>query len=460
MNRDSDLWLDDDTIAALSTPAGIGGLGVVRVSGLRALDVVRACVADLSWNPRPRRAGLVELVAAGNSLDRSLVTFFPGPRSYTGEDVVEISLHGSPILADRLLDALCTAGARRALPGEFTLRAFRSGRIDLIQAEAVNSLINARSEEGARLAFSSMEGALSDKMNRLRSRMIELGAALETEIEFAEDQHMDAIPALEAVRSARDEIGVILEQARFNEVLRRGLEVVIAGRVNAGKSTLFNSLLANDRALVSSRPGTTRDFLTGTIYIDGFPVDLTDVAGWDNLSRDDLESRGIRRGVERLAEGDVVLLLMDASRPLNDADEEMDRMTAGYDRLVVATKMDRSDPDVLEQLRRRYADEPYCEVSALEVPALPDIRNFLRNRVRNLTRRENDFAVSARQRELLRELRDRLGRICEGLESGNPEVELLAEELRRGLDCVGRLTGGITTGDILTEVFSRFCIGK
>lgn len=460
MTREFDLWLDDDTITALSTPAGIGGLAVVRVSGPRALDVVRVCAPDLPVRPRPRRAELAAIIAEGKPLDRGLITFFPGPRSYTGEDVAEISLHGTPVLVDSLLDALVAAGARRARPGEFTLRAFRNGRIDLIQAEAVNGLINARTEEGARLAFSSMEGALSDRMNDLRSRMVELGAALETEIEFAEDQHIDSIPALEAVRSARDDIGVILEQARFNDVLGRGLKVVIAGRVNAGKSTLFNSLLARDRALVSSRPGTTRDFLTETIYIDGFPVDLTDVAGWDNISRDDLESRGIRRGVERLDEGDLVLLLMDASRPLTAADDEMDRMTSGRDRLVVATKMDRSDPEVLERLRRRYGAESYCEVSALKEPALPEIRSYFHNRVRELTRRESDFAVSSRQRELLRELKCRLTRVCDGLKSRNPGVELLAEELRRGLDCVGRLTGGVTTGEILEEVFSRFCIGK
>ena len=460
MTRDLDLWLDSDTIAALSTPAGIGGLAVVRISGPRALDVVRVCVPDLSRSPRPRRAELVEIIAGSSSLDRGLLTFFPNPRSYTGEDVVEISLHGTPVLVDQLLDALSAAGARRARPGEFTLRAFRNGRIDLIQAEALNGLIHARTEEGARLAFSSMEGALSDKMNSLRAHMIELGAALETEIEFAEDQYLDSIPALEAVRSARDDIGVILEQARFNEVLGRGLKVVIAGRVNAGKSTLFNSLLARDRALVSSRPGTTRDFLTETIYIDGFPLDLTDVAGWDNRSRDDLESRGIRRGIELLQEGDLVLLLLDASRPLTAADNEMDRITLGCERLVVATKMDRSDPDVLEQLRRRYGSASYCEVSALTDPALPGIRKYFRNRVRALTRRENDFAVSSRQRELLRELRSRLARICDGLESESPGVELLAEELRRGLDCIGRLTGDVTTREILEEVFSRFCIGK
>ena len=460
MTQDSDLWLDDDTIAALSTPPGIGGLALIRVSGPRALEVVRSCAPGLSESPSPRRATLVDLEARGEHLDHGMVTFFPAPRSYTGEEVLEISLHGAPVLVDRLISALCSAGARRARPGEFTLRAFRNGRMDLMQAEAVNELIHARTVDGARLALSSLDGALSQRIAKLRADLIELGANLETEIEFAEDQHTGTIPILDVVASARDEIRMILEHARFNEVLAKGLKVVIAGRVNVGKSTLFNCLQGNDRALVSSRPGTTRDFLTETIYVEGFPVDLTDVAGWDNLSRDELETRGIRRGVERLAAGDAVLFLIDASRPLTAADDEMDRMSSGHSRLVVATKMDRADPETLKRIRQRYRAEEYCEVSALDDPAVPPVRDYLRRRVLELVRREDDFAVSARQRELLHELADVLTRICTGLAGSRPAVEVLAEELRRGLDCIGRLTGGITTGEILDAVFSRFCIGK
>ncbi len=460
MRRQVDLWLDSDTIAALSTPPGISGLAVVRVSGPRALELARACAPELPQFPRPRRATRVGLVIEGQPLDQAVVTVFPAPNSYTGEDLVEISLHGSPVLVDRLLAALFSAGARRAEAGEFTLRAFRNRRVDLIQAEAVNALIHARTLDGARLALSSLDGALSRRMVRLRGHLIELGAALESEIEFAEEQHIGSIPVLDEVKRARDEIGVILEHAPFNEILAHGLNVVIAGRVNAGKSTLFNRLLGQERALVSSRPGTTRDFLTETIYMDGFPVNLTDVAGWESESLDELESRGIRRGVERLQSADAVLFLVDASRPMSAADSEMNRMTSGHCRLVVATKMDRADDDVVKRIRELHGADDYCEVCALNDPDLPMVRQFLRRRVRGLARRENDFSVSARQRELLRDLEERLNRICAGLEQGNPGVELLAEELRRALDCIGRLTGEITAGDVIEAVFSRFCIGK
>jgi len=460
VTQEVDPWLDSDTIVALSTPPGIGGLAVVRISGPRALASVRSCAPGLPRVPPVRHAGLVELKIRGELLDRGLVTVFSAPKSYTGEDVVEISLHGSPVLVDRLIAALCAAGARRAQPGEFTLRAFRSGRMDLMQAEAVNELIHSRTVEGARMAFSSMEGALSRRMQRLRTHLVELGAVLETEIEFGEDQHIGEVVDAGAVKSALNEIHLILEHARFNEILSRGLKVVIAGRVNVGKSTLFNALLGHDRALVSSQPGTTRDFLTDTLYIDGFPVDLTDVAGWDAGPQNELESRGIRRGVERLNSGDVVLFLVDASQPLTEADHEVDTLTAAHCRLVVATKMDRADAGTLERIRKRYAREEYCEASALGEPDLPEIRDYLRRRVHGLTHRKSDFAVSARQRELLRELKERLTRICGGLENTKPEAELLAEELRQAMDCIGLLTGGITSADVLNAVFSRFCIGK
>ncbi|MBN1197160.1 MAG: tRNA uridine-5-carboxymethylaminomethyl(34) synthesis GTPase MnmE [Candidatus Aminicenantes bacterium] len=460
MTQEVDLWLDDDTIVALSTPPGIGGLAVVRISGSRAVGLARTCVPGLPRSPSARRADFVELKIRDELLDRGLVTVFPAPASYTGEEVVEISLHGSPVLVDRLIAALCSAGARRAQPGEFTLRAFRNGRIDLLQAEAVNELIHARTLDGARMAISSMEGALTGRLQRLRTHLVELGAALETEIEFGEDQHIGNVVDPGRITSALKEIRLILERARFNEVLSNGLKVVIAGRVNAGKSTLFNSLLGHDRALVSSRPGTTRDFLTETIYIDGFPVDLTDVAGWDAGSRDELESQGIRRGVERLNSGDAVLFLVDASRPLSEADHEMDKLSVSHCRLVVATKMDQADPEVLKQIRRRYAGNYYCEVCALNEPDLPAVKDFLRSRIQGLTRRKNDFVVSARQRELLRDLEERLSRLCTGLEKQSYEVELLAEELRGAMDCIGRLTGGITSAEVLDAVFSRFCIGK
>ena len=460
MTRNRDLQLEDDTIAALSTPPGVSAIAVIRISGPDALKALRACASGMPGSLIPRTATLVYLSCQGRMVDQALATWFPAPNSYTGEDVVEISLHGNPLVAEALLAELFRNETRQALPGEFTFRAFQNGKLDLVQAEAVNELIHARTRFGVDMALASLEGGLSRRMKALRAAMIELGVALETQLEFAEDQFLGEIPALQAVDGARGEIQVILENAEFNDILRRGLRVVIAGRANVGKSSLFNALLRRERALVAPQPGTTRDFLSETFYVEGFPVELIDVAGWNRGARDDLEARGIRSGSDRIAQSDIVLFVLDASEPLQEADRDVERMVGTRPHQVVANKIDVANLNSLEQIRNAYGSDEYCEISAREDPQVDGVREFLSRSIQGLTEREMDFAISARQRDLLRELGAILDLLTRGIRSGSGSMELLAEELRHGLDFIGRLTGEVTTEEVLGEIFSSFCIGK
>jgi tRNA modification GTPase len=458
--------MDGDTVAALSTPLGRGGIAVIRISGENTLSILRRLIETLPSAIEPRRAYHGFITADKKHIDECVVVYFKAPHSYTGEDVAEISIHSNPFIVEEVLnliflhDQTGESRARSALPGEFTYRAFKNGKIDLIQAESVNELINANSRYYAHMKFGSLEGRLSRFMEALKEALVNLGVLIETRIEFEEDQFFDAIEIARPIKEPIKRLDTILSNARFNDQLNRGLSVVIAGKVNVGKSSLFNTLLMEERSIISSTPGTTRDFIREKLYIDGFPVDITDVAGINRETADQIEAIGIRRSLERIETCDAVIFMLDASRPVDDTDREIYRLIKDKKRLIIANKADIAGPGTRDSVRSAFGDETVVDVSVKDHVNIDAVTGFLEGIIRDIGEREAEFTVNRRQRGLLEELRGVLKRAGDMAEESPGQVELVAEEIRRALGIIGQLMGEVTPDDILNKIFSEFCIGK
>jgi tRNA modification GTPase len=451
--------MDDETIVALATPPGQAGIAVVRISGSRSESIVRAIVRPLPVILQPRHSHHGFIQDGPRRLDECLAVFFRAPRSYSGEDMAEISLHSNLFIVEEVLDLACRLGARPALAGEFTYRAFRNGKLDLLQAEAVNDLIRANSRAGSLLEFDNLEGRLSQAIGAVRAALLSEAADIEGAIEFAEDQHFvpAANPALDEAAASLD---AILAAGRFSEVLSRGLAVVIAGRVNVGKSSLFNVLLLRERSIVSALPGTTRDFIEETLHLDGFTIRVTDAAGIRPVAGDDIENQGMQRSLDKIAGADAVLFMVDASQPLQDSDLEVARRLGAKKRLLLANKSDLADEKAVRGIRDAFPGEPVHLVSAKNGDNLGVVSAFLKGLLRDLPDPSGMIAVNLRQKGLLQKLKDAISRV-RGLQAQQPAPgELVAEEIRQALRIIGELTGEIGADDILRGVFARFCIGK
>ncbi len=457
---------DGDTIAALSTPLGRGGIAVIRISGEGTRAILSCIIEKLPGSLEPRRAYHGFVTDGKKHIDECVVIFFKGPHSYTGEDVAEISIHSNPFIVEEVLNLVLKRGSagetvvRNALAGEFTYRAFRNGKMDLIQAESVNELINANSRYYAHMKFGSLEGRLSRFMEELKEGLINLGVLIETKIEFEEDQFFDEIPVVEQLRGVVKRLDTLLSNSRFNDLLNRGLSVVIAGKVNVGKSSLFNTLLMEERSIISSTPGTTRDFIREKLYVDGFPVDITDVAGINRETDDHIEVLGIQRSLEKLESCDAVIFMLDVSRPLEVMDRDIYELVKGKRRLIIANKVDIEDPVVCDSIRDVFGDEEIVNVSVRDHINIEVVTGFLEGLVGDIRSRETEFTVNRRQKELLEELRGVLVSGCGMVEGSSCQVELAAEEIRGAIDIIGRLMGEVTPDDILNKIFSEFCIGK
>ncbi len=449
--------MDEQTIAALATPAGRGALAVIRLSGPETAALLPQILLGWPAQPRPWRLYHRPLQAGGQPVCDGLAVFFRAPRSYTGEDAAEISIPASPVLTGALLAELARRGARPALPGEFTFRAYRNGRIDLIQAEAVLELVRAASRSEAHMEFATLEGGLSRAVAALRQQVVDAAVRLETAIEFQEENRLEEAPAAAALVEALRALQQILSQARFQDEIRSGLRVAIAGPVNAGKSTLFNSLLLQERAITSPHPGTTRDFILETLDLDGFPVELSDAAGI-RRSGDPLEEEGVRRSHELVAASQAVLLVLDAARPA-EVTEEIGRLGEGKPRLLLANKADVAAAADLEALRTRFPGAPLHPVSALTGANLEVVHDWLRGLAQERGAPPGALAVNRRQKMMLERVRDCLGEAQRHLQQAEA-AELAAEELRAALGAIGELTGEVRCDDLLEAVFSRFCIGK
>ena len=447
-----------ETIVAISTPPGRGGIGIVRLSGPHALEIASGLIRT-NGALEAARARLAEVVdpETQGKLDEAMVTYFARPHSYTGEDLVEIAAHGSPVILDMLVRLALRGGARLARPGEFTERAFLAGRLDLTQAEAVGDLIEAQTLYQARIAAEQMGGALSRRVQPAKQKLVELIALLEAGIDFAEDD-VEVTPDEEIVTRMDTIAGELSELARSFEhgrMVHAGLRLAIVGRPNVGKSSLFNRLLERERAIVTATPGTTRDLVTDRLSLGGIPVELVDTAGLRE-AKDEAEAIGVRKTREILAEADVVMVVLDASVPLRDDEGELIASLAGRRALVVRNKSDlNTGADVAPDL-------PLLAVttSALTGEGMPALRDALAELVRNPAgESESGILTSLRHFEAVSGAVAALGAAREAVGKKIPH-EMLLLDLYGALRQLDSLTGETTAEDILNRIFSTFCIGK
>ncbi len=447
-----------ETIVAISTPPGRGGIGIVRLSGPHAAEIAKGLIRP-SASLEHARALLAEVIdpESTQKIDEALVTYFARPRSYTGEDLVEIAAHGSPVVLELLVRLALRAGARLARPGEFTERAFLAGRLDLTQAEAVRDLIEAQTLYQARIAAEQMGGALSRRVQPAKQKLVELIALLEAGIDFAEDD-VEVTPDGEIVTRIDTITGELRELARSFEhgrMVHAGLRLAIVGRPNVGKSSLFNRLLERERAIVTAAPGTTRDLVTDRLSLGGIPVELVDTAGL-RKAKDEAEAIGIRKTRETLAEADVVMVVLDASVPLRKDEHEVIVSLAARRALVVRNKSDlNTGADVPPEL-------PLTTVttSALTGDGMQLLREALAELVRNPAgESESGILTSLRHFEAVSGAVTALGAARDAVAQKTPH-EMLLLDLYTALRQLDSLTGETTADDILNRIFSTFCIGK
>jgi tRNA modification GTPase len=453
------MFATDDTIVAIATPPGRGALGVVRLSGPRALDLA-GTLLDRAAALQPRHATFtrVEGETGASALDEVVATFFPAPHSYTGEHVVEITGHGSPVLLQAVLRRAIAAGARLAEPGEFTLRAFLNGKRDLIQSEAVADLIDAATPLQARIAFDQLEGTLTEHIAVLDARLFDLIARLEASLDFPDEGYHFVEPAHAAadVGSVIAELDDLLAGAETGRLIREGATVVIAGRPNVGKSSVFNTLAGTARAIVTSIPGTTRDLVTETVDVGGIAITLIDTAGWRE-THDAVESEGVARGAHAREVADLVLLVLDGSEPLAEEDVHLLEETAASNRIVVSNKSDL--PSSAARCHDLQARE--IAVSALCGDGVGALREAIaaalvgEERLRDVARISNTRHIA-----LLQQCRSSLESARHAAEAGSVPEEFLLIDLQAARVRLDEIVGRRTNEDVLRHIFERFCIGK
>ena len=445
-----------DTIVAVATPPGRGGIGIVRISGPRSTAIAEVLLGGI---PAPRRAAYRRFCAAdGTAIDRGVALYFPAPYSYTGEDALELQGHGGPAVMDMLLNRVIALGARPARPGEFTERAFLNDKLDLAQAEAVADLIDSGSEQAARAAMRSLQGEFSARVHALVEALIELRTRVEATLDFP-DEEID-VPADEALgarlRDILAAIAALQAGARQGALLRDGLHVVIAGRPNVGKSSLLNRLAGRAAAIVTDVPGTTRDVLREQIQFDGLPLHVIDTAGLRD-SADRVEREGVNRAWDEIARADRILLVIDDAAGLGEAERAiLARLPLGRPLTLVRNKIDVSGrpPGIASG-----EDEAQVAVSALTGAGLDLLIAHLKACAGYQSAGEGAFM--ARRRHL-----EALGRARVHLENGQRALgeqraaELLAEDLHRAQNALAEITGEFTSEDLLERIFSSFCIGK
>lgn len=451
------------TIAAIATPAGQGGIAVIRVSGREAFDIVQKM-----WRGKPlaqctsHTAHLGNILQEdGSVLDQAVITLFRAPNSFTGEDTVEISVHGSRWIQREALNQLMRCGAKPAGPGEFSQRAFANGRMDLAQTEAVADLIAAESRAAHRLALSQMSGAFSRKLNELREQLIHFGSLLELELDFSEED-VEFADRTQLINSAKETLAVVQRLAlsyKSGRAFKEGMPVAIAGAPNVGKSTLLNRLLDCDKAIVSDIPGTTRDIIEDTREIGGILFRFIDTAGLRDTA-DTVERIGIERAKEHIDRAAVTLWLVDPTQPL---EAQLASITASTEskRFVILTKSDLSGSAVTDKILEALpAGCPVLTISARTGSGIDGLKSALVSMATTEHNPENELIVTnARHYEALTAGAESLQRVIDGLQTGIP-TDFVAQDVREALHHLGLVTGAVTTADLLTSIFSHFCIGK
>lgn len=443
------MFSTSDTIVAIATPSGRGGLGVVRISGPDASRIASALIGR-NKPLKPRHATFARLSGS----DQVVVTSFPSPRSYTGEEVAEVSAHGSPVVLSAILRRAIEAGARLAEPGEFTLRAFLNGKLDLIQAEAVADLIDAVTPLQARAAFDQLEGTLTAVIGAIEKELFDVVARLEASLDFPDEGYHFVAPqeARESLARVIASIDSLLAQAERGRLIREGAQVAIVGAPNVGKSSLFNALLNANRAIVTAVPGTTRDLLTERADIGGLSLALIDTAGVRDTA-DIVEQEGVSRARSALSVADLILVVLDRSRPLTDDDRELLGRTAAQPRVIVVNKCDLPAAWDASGLTR-------VEISVLTGSGLDDlIAAIARALSAEESSRDRPAVTNLRHAMLLQRARAALLQATDALE-GSISEEFPLLDLQEAGHALQEITGRRTTDDLLQHIFKNFCIGK
>ncbi|WP_188936630.1 tRNA uridine-5-carboxymethylaminomethyl(34) synthesis GTPase MnmE [Puia dinghuensis] len=449
----------DDTIVALATPPGIGAIGLIRVSGPKTFGIVGGLFPAKDLREQPSHTLHVGLLKEGEeTLDEVVVSLFRGPRSYTGEDVIEISCHGSPYILERVMQALLHAGARLARAGEFTQRAFLNGRLDLTQAEAVADVIAANTAASARTALHTMRGGFSRELRDLRERLISFSALIELELDFSQEdvEFADRKQLYHLISEAEQMTSALLASFRLGNVIRNGVSVAIVGKPNAGKSTLLNTLLNENRAIVSEIAGTTRDTIEEVLNIDGVLFRLIDTAGIRHHTSDVIEQIGVGRSLEKMDQADIVVYLFDVADPIAGVAAVREELVAkGKPFLLVGNKVDTAEGAAA---RGRFPGE--LLISARDGHSIDVLKQRLVDQVlQGAGAGDGTIVTNARHYHALQLIQLSLSAIRKGLDELLPG-DLLALDIRHCLHYLGEITGEITTEDRLDYIFSKFCIGK
>jgi tRNA modification GTPase len=456
MGAGSSAFSTDDTIVAIATPPGRGALGVVRLSGAAALRVAVG-ILDQQRPLQPRHATFTRVRGDDEwAGDEVVVTYFSAPHSYTGDDVIEISAHGSPVVLRRIVEAACRAGARLARPGEFTLRAYLNGKRDLIQAEAVRDLIEAVTPLQARVAFDQLRGTLTAQIAALDRALFDLIARLEASLDFPDEGYhfVNETSAAAELETVVEQLRALLVQSRRGRVIREGAEVVLTGRVNVGKSLIFNKLHKSDRAIVADQPGTTRDLLTAQIEIDGLAVSLVDTAGMRG-SNDVVEAEGMKRASQARAAAELVLLIFDGSQPLYDEDVRLIDETSRMQRLLVVNKADL--PASIDSVPGNL---PFITVSARTGQGIDRLRAAIVQALTGGPADRESVAISNTRHVLLMQgALEHLESALDALRRRTPE-EFVLSDLQAARSRFDDVVGVRTAEDVIAHIFERFCIGK
>jgi tRNA modification GTPase len=491
----------DDTIVAIATPQGRGGIGVVRLAGSDARSIampmlrlkhdlepgraifgelIEPCESNILVRPAGESAVFAESATQpdgwgrpsphGSRLDEVVVTYFAKPHSYTTDDIIEISAHGSPVVLRHIVELALERGARLAEPGEFTMRAFLNGRIDLTQAEAVRDLIDSQTLYQAKVAAQQLDGALSRRLQPIKQKLVELIALLEAGIDFAEDD-VSVLPPEQILRyisAVREPLEELAKSFAYGKIVHHGLTLAIVGRPNVGKSSLFNRLVERERAIVTATPGTTRDLVTETVSIGGIPVHLVDTAGI-RRALDEAESIGIKKSIEAMADADLVLVVLDASQPVANEDQELMKQAEQRPTIIVENKTDlqrmcesetRFDFAPGKLVPRARGLICLC-TSALTGVGIPELRAAILHHISgdDTSVTESGFLTNARHQSLVH---DSIAAIfsAETAVPNRVPHEMLLLDLYNALRPLDEITGATTNDDILNLIFSRFCIGK
>jgi len=453
----------EDTIIAVSSPPGPGGIGIIRLSGAEALKIAGRFFIPVHESPaqKPRKMCFGYLIdhKSGEKLDSGYICFFPSPNSYTREDVVEISLHGSPVILSEAVRLGIRAGARPALPGEFTFRAYLNGRLDIIQAEAINDLIRASSMDQARVSFRQIEGSLSRQFAMLREQLLNVLVLIETRIEFPEEEAFvtqdEIIAVIDEVLKTLERLAGSYERGR---ALLEGITIALVGRTNVGKSTLFNALLQEERAIVTPFPGTTRDFLRENIMVNGVLVKLIDMAGFGQAQHP-VEEEGIVRGQKQANKADGLLILFDVSREETEEDLELLEKYRHKKKIIVFNKCDLPQRINRKRILHGNKEITSVELSALTGQNLEKLREQMVKVFAPSVEKNEEIILHEHQKVLIDQMIAHLREARSLLEQGYTE-EFVAEELRETVALFAKIKGEISPQEVLEQIFGRFCIGK